>query len=88
MRFISGTYDTHIRLEQKLAAFHGREAGMLFSAAYATVMSVFATLTTEQTIIISDELNHNCIINGMRLARPVEQGHLQAQSTWPAWSAS
>ena len=73
VRFISGTYDTHIKLEQKLAAFHAREAGMLFSSAYVTVMSVFATLTTEQTVIISDELNHNCIINGMRLARPLSK---------------
>lgn len=71
VRFISGTYQTHIRLELKLAAFHGRESAMLFSAAYAAVVSVFAALTTDQTIIISDELNHNCIINGMRLARPL-----------------
>ncbi|MGH7466422.1 MAG: aminotransferase class I/II-fold pyridoxal phosphate-dependent enzyme [Longimicrobiales bacterium] len=71
VRFISGTYDTHLRLEQKLASFHGRESAMLFSAAYAAVLSVFAALTTDQTIIISDELNHNCIINGMRLARPL-----------------
>jgi|SRR5687767_98829 len=73
VRFISGTYDTHIALEQKLAAFHGREAAMLFSAAYATVVSVFAALTTAETTIISDELNHNCIINGMKLARPLNK---------------
>jgi glycine C-acetyltransferase len=71
VRFISGTYDTHIELEYALAAFHSREAAMLFSAAYATVISVFAALTTDQTLIISDELNHNCIINGMRIARPL-----------------
>lgn len=73
VRFISGTYDTHVALEQKLATFHGREAALLFSAAYATVVSVFAALTTDQTVIISDELNHNCIINGMRLARPLSK---------------
>jgi glycine C-acetyltransferase len=71
VRFISGTYDTHIRLEERLARFHDREAAMIFSAAYAVVVSVFAALTTDQTIIISDELNHNCIINGMKLARPL-----------------
>src|SRR5262245_8948780 len=49
VRFISGTYDTHIKLEARLAAFHNREAAMLFSAAYATVVSVFAALTTDQT---------------------------------------
>jgi glycine C-acetyltransferase len=73
VRFISGTYNTHIELEARLARFHGREAAMLFSAAYATVVSVFAALTTDQTAIISDELNHNCIIYGMRIARPLSK---------------
>jgi glycine C-acetyltransferase len=73
VRFISGTYEAHVRLEERLAAFHQREAAMLFSAAYATVVSVFAALTTEETVIISDELNHNCIIIGMRLARPLSK---------------
>jgi glycine C-acetyltransferase len=73
VRFISGTYDAHVRLEQKLASFHSREAALLFSAAYAAVLSVFAALTSEHTIVISDELNHNCIINGMRLARPLSK---------------
>lgn len=70
VRFISGTYQAHIDLEQKLAKFHGRESAMLFSAAYMTSMGVLVPLITEQTVIISDELNHNCIINAMRLARP------------------
>jgi len=38
VRFISGTYEPHVALEKKLAGFHGREAGMIFSAAYATIM--------------------------------------------------
>lgn len=70
VRFISGTYEPHIELEKKLAAFHGREACMITSAAYTSVMGLIATLTTPDTIIISDELNHNCIINAMKLARP------------------
>lgn len=70
VRFISGTYRQHIELEKKLAAFHGREACMITSAAYTSVLGVFVSLTTPETIIISDELNHNCIINGMKLARP------------------
>lgn len=70
VRFISGTYAPHVRLEQRLASFHGREAGMIFSSAYATVLSVIVPLTTDRTWLISDELNHNCIINGVRLARP------------------
>jgi glycine C-acetyltransferase len=70
VRFISGTYQPHVELEKRLAAFHGREDCMLTSAAYACVMGVISTLTMPETIIISDELNHNCIINAMKLARP------------------
>jgi glycine C-acetyltransferase len=70
VRFISGTYDVHVELEKRLAAFHGREACMVTSSAYTSVLGVITSLTTSDTIIVSDELNHNCIINGMRLARP------------------
>ena len=73
VRFISGTYRPHVELEQRLAGFHGREACMISSAAYVAVTGLFAALTTPETIVVSDELNHNCIINGMRLARPKEK---------------
>jgi len=73
VRFISGTYATHVDLERRLADFHRREAGMIFSSAYATVLSVVVPLTTNKTVLISDELNHNCIINAVRLARPLEK---------------
>jgi glycine C-acetyltransferase len=73
VRFISGTYQPHVELEGRLAAFHGREAAMIFSSAYATMVSALVPLTTERTVLISDELNHNCIINAMRLARPAEK---------------
>jgi glycine C-acetyltransferase len=70
VRFISGTYAPHVQLEDRLARFHGRDAAMIFSSAYATVLSTIVALTTDATVLISDELNHNCIINAMRLARP------------------
>jgi glycine C-acetyltransferase len=73
VRFISGTYAPHIELENRLAEFHGRQAGMIFSAAYATVMGVLPQLITEETVVFSDALNHNCIINAMRLARPARK---------------
>ncbi|MDX1296308.1 MAG: aminotransferase class I/II-fold pyridoxal phosphate-dependent enzyme, partial [Sulfurimonadaceae bacterium] len=73
VRFISGTYEPHITLEKRLAAFHGREAGMIFSAAYSAVMGVLPQLITEETVVISDELNHNCIINAIRLSHPAEK---------------
>jgi glycine C-acetyltransferase len=70
VRFISGTYDVHTQLEAALAAFHGREEAMIFSSAYATVMGTISPLVTKETALISDELNHNCIINAARLSRP------------------
>ncbi|MGR8940490.1 MAG: aminotransferase class I/II-fold pyridoxal phosphate-dependent enzyme [Gammaproteobacteria bacterium] len=73
VRFISGTYQPHIDLEQKLAAFHGREAGMLFSAAYATMLGVLPQFISEDTLVVSDALNHNCIINAIRLAHPARK---------------
>jgi glycine C-acetyltransferase len=73
VRFISGTYQPHRRLEQKLAAFHGREAAMLFSAAYATMMGVLPQFISEDTLVVSDALNHNCIINAIRLSQPARK---------------
>jgi glycine C-acetyltransferase len=73
VRFISGTWGPHLELERSLACFHAREAAMLFSSAYATVMGVLPPLITPNTAVISDELNHNCIINAIRLARPQER---------------
>jgi glycine C-acetyltransferase len=73
VRFISGTWAPHVALERRLAEFHGRSSAMLFSSAYATVMGVLPPLTTERTAVISDELNHNCIINAIALARPAEK---------------
>jgi len=73
VRFISGTHAPHVALEASLAAFHGRAAGMIFSSAYAAVMGVLPPLITPETAVISDALNHNCIINATRLARPAEK---------------
>jgi glycine C-acetyltransferase len=73
VRFISGTTAAHTELERRLAQFHGREAAMLFSSAYATVMGVLPPLVTDATAVLSDALNHNCIINAIALARPAEK---------------
>ena len=68
VRFISGTYQVHIELEKRLAEFHQREACMIMSSAYATVMGVLPQFIDEHTLVISDELNHNSIINSIRLS--------------------
>ena len=70
VRFIAGTHSQHTSLERALAAFHGREEGMIFSSAYATVVSALVSLTDKATFVLSDELNHNCIINAIRMSRP------------------
>lgn len=73
VRFISGTSAPHVSLEAELADFHGREAGMLFSSAYAAIMGVLPALVTNETAVISDALNHNCIINAARLSQPAQR---------------
>ncbi len=73
VRFIGGTWSSHVALERRLAAFHARPAAMLFSSAYAAIMGIIPPLVTDKTAVISDELNHNCIINAVALARPAEK---------------
>lgn len=73
VRFISGTYKPHVELEKRLASFHNREAGMIFSSAYATVMGTLSPLISKDTIVLSDALNHNSIINAIRLSRPKDR---------------
>jgi len=73
VRFISGTWSPHAALERRLAQFHGREAAMLFGSAYATVLGILPALITDKTAVISDALNHNCIINAIALARPAQK---------------
>jgi glycine C-acetyltransferase len=73
VRFISGTYQPHKVLETRLAEFHGRESAMLFSAAYATTMGVLPQFISENTLVVSDELNHSCIINAIRLSHPARK---------------
>jgi glycine C-acetyltransferase len=73
VRFISGTWAPHTALERRLADFHGRDAAIIFSSAYATMVGLLPPLITDRTAVISDELNHNCIINAIALARPKEK---------------
>ena len=70
VRFIHGTYKPHVELENKLADFHDREDCIIYSSAYSAMCGIIQPLTSPETLIISDELNHNCIINGIRMAKP------------------
>jgi glycine C-acetyltransferase len=69
VRFICGTQDIHKELEQKLAAFLGTEDTILYVAAFDANGGVFEPLFNEQDAIISDELNHASIIDGVRLCK-------------------
>jgi glycine C-acetyltransferase len=62
-----------VELEKRLAKFHNKEAGMIFSSAYAAIMGTLPPLISKDTIVISDQLNHNCIINAARLSRPKDK---------------
>jgi glycine C-acetyltransferase len=73
VRFIGGTWTPHLALEQRLAGFHRREGAIVFSSAYAAMMGTLPSLVTPETAVISDALNHNCIINAIRLARPKQR---------------
>jgi glycine C-acetyltransferase len=69
VRFICGTQDLHKELEQKLSAFLGTEDTILYAAAFDANGGVFEPLFNEQDAIISDELNHASIIDGVRLCK-------------------
>jgi len=69
VRFICGTQDIHKELEQKLAVFLGTEDTILYAAAFDANGGVFEPLFGEQDAIISDELNHASIIDGVRLCK-------------------
>ncbi len=68
VRFIDGTYEPHVKLESKLAEFHKKEAGKIFSSAYMANLGLALSITNKSTYYISDELNHNSIIRSLRVA--------------------
>jgi len=69
VRFICGTQDIHKTLEEKIAAFYGTEDTILYAAAFDANGGVFEPLLNEADCIISDELNHASIIDGVRLCK-------------------
>lgn len=69
VRFICGTQDIHKQLESKIAEFVGQEDAILYAAAFDANGGVFEPLFGEDDAIISDELNHASIIDGVRLCK-------------------
>lgn len=69
VRFICGTQQIHKELEQKLSTFLGTEDTILYSSCFDANGGLFETLLTAEDAIISDELNHASIIDGIRLSK-------------------
>lgn len=69
VRFICGTQDIHKELERKISEFLGTEDTILYAAAFDANGGVFEPLFNEEDAIISDELNHASIIDGVRLCK-------------------
>jgi glycine C-acetyltransferase len=69
VRFICGTQEIHRRLEERLSAFLGTEDTILYSSCFDANGGVFEALLDEKDAIVSDELNHASIIDGIRLCK-------------------
>ncbi|MFC7789523.1 glycine C-acetyltransferase [Microbacterium sp. MAHUQ-60] len=69
VRFICGTQEQHLQLERRLSAFLGTEDAILYSSCFDANGGVFETLFSAEDAIISDELNHASIIDGIRLSK-------------------
>ena len=69
VRFICGTQDIHRQLEKRIAEFVGAEDAILYAAAFDANGGLFEPLLTKEDAIISDELNHASIIDGIRLCK-------------------
>jgi glycine C-acetyltransferase len=69
VRFICGTQEQHLELERRVSAFLGTEATILFSSCFDANGGLFETLLGADDAIISDELNHASIIDGIRLCK-------------------
>src|SRR5229473_2133006 len=69
VRFICGTQTIHRQLEQRIAEFFGTEDTILYGSCWNANEGLFQTIALEQDAIISDELNHASIIDGIRLAK-------------------
>jgi 8-amino-7-oxononanoate synthase len=68
-RYLTGTLDLHVRLEERLAAFYGKEACLLFSTGYQTAQGIIPTLVQKGEFVVSDRDNHACIVAGNLMAK-------------------
>ena len=69
VRPIAGTMDLHVELERRLARFKGAPASLVYQTGFATNAGLLPQLVGEGDLVVSDELNHGSIIDGVRLSR-------------------
>jgi len=76
-RLLNGTLDIHLQLEEKLAQFMQREAALVFSTGYQVNLGVLSCLLSRHDVVVLDNLDHACIIDGARLGfgKMVKYGH-------------
>ena len=67
-RFLNGTLDLHLELEEKLANYVGKEGALVFSTGFQVNLGVISSIPGRHDYIIIDELDHACIIDGARLS--------------------
>jgi 8-amino-7-oxononanoate synthase len=67
-RFLNGTLDLHLELEERLAKFVGKEGALVFSTGFQVNLGVISSVTGRHDYIIIDDLDHACIIDGSRLS--------------------
>ncbi|MDQ7781064.1 MAG: glycine C-acetyltransferase, partial [Planctomycetota bacterium] len=81
VRFICGTQDIHKKLEKTISKFFGKEDAILYSSCFDANTGLFETLLNDQDAIISDELNHASIIDGVRLCKAERRRYKNADMT-------
>jgi 8-amino-7-oxononanoate synthase len=84
-RLISGNMSPHRRLEQRIAAFAGYEAVLLFGSGYLANLGAISSLVGRGQVVFSDELNHASIIDGCRLSRAERFVYRHADLEHLAW---
>ncbi len=67
-RFLNGTLDIHVRLEERLAGFMGKEAAVVFTTGFQVNLGVISALVGRDEFIVIDKLDHASIIDGCRLS--------------------
>ena len=68
-RLISGTYEIHTQLEEKLAKLFGTEAALLFNSGFQANSTIIGTLTDRNSLVLADKLSHNSLLQGALLSR-------------------